>query len=260
MFVLTDRGSTDRLKELVNGFKDIHYTCHPDWKHRDPLFYQKQFDLALDLSAIDSFLIGSGSDIDFTDFWIRKSKSAKKTSIVFLDSWVNFENRFTESPDYLIVTDPWARDYAQKVFGKTIKLELVKIDRSSQGIKHSGVVKEVLIASTRKNNYTEVVSGLHQDNCVCPDLEKAKRYFPNSIFRVRPHPDLSEACFADYEEDSKVEIVNPNRPLRDQLSQSGILLGPPSYAHYYAESLGVPAFLTRKANNNWHGPLFRYLE
>ena len=260
LFIFTDNGSTDRLIELTRHIERGHFINEQPRNLVISLPRWIQHESKASLSEFSEVIIGSGSNIKYVDAWIRKAQEMGRRSYLLLDNWVNFENRFTKRPDTLIVTDPWARDYALSLYEKTIPIEMHLIDRSPSAIRHSGKVEEVIIASARQNTYTIYESQRHSEICVCPELHKANRHFAQTVFVVRPHPFFKHSCTKDFSGDPRIHTTNSTESLSNLVSETRVLLGPPSYSHYFVESLGMPALLSCKANANWHGPQFRYLD
>jgi hypothetical protein len=255
LVILSDFGSTDRIVEVF----DFSYGCSAVLRFselRNAIPKNLKVQETSSLANYESIIIGSGVDTQFVDYWILEARRLRLPSGVLLDSWVNYQDRFSHLPDNLIVTDLWAYDLARKNFPST-QIKRLLPDRTHLWIEHTNQVESVLVLASLHNNYTEYSSLRHSDYCVCPEMEIAKRRFPGAKVRLRPHPkrkDLCDYLFPQY----KPEILR-FRPLHEDVSSYSVALGPPSYAHYYLESIGVPAFFTETTNKNWSGPQFRLI-
>ena len=208
---------------------------------------------SLDFRYKQTVFIGTGNDSNITDEAIKRTLKVHGEPVVFLDNWVNFDRRFQENPAYILVSDPWAREYAENCFPK---FEIKSISPKRAKILPEGTfVEKVLLLGSPKNNYTLDEFERHDSGggCLCPELDISRKHFPNAELFVKPHPKSKIICGIL----GKAKLIR--QPLELLIQPKIVAIGRPSYAHYYLESRGVPAFFTEKVNENWHGPLFRVL-
>jgi hypothetical protein len=251
---LSDFGSAHRLIELFGEIQEVEFTSmREDVARLAPKSWTRR--ATLQLGSGDELIIGTGSATAYTDTLINQCKNTNSKAITLIDSWVNYEKRFNNDPDEILVTDPWARDYAKNCWPK-LKIRLLLIDRSKFLVQHSGVVNRVILIGTPSNQYTidSLVRHNNLGSCLCPEIKFAKNWFKEPEIIVRAHPSNIGTC----QHNELQENVNMTETALNKLAnENTIVLGRPSYAHYYYESIGVPAYFSEKVNELWKGPKFR---
>jgi hypothetical protein len=253
---LTDFGSAERIFELLHDKAIVEFQSNRDdiadiaptgWIRRDRVKIKPGIRL----------LIGSGRDKKVINELIEDCNRAKGSSSLVLDNWVNYPRRFDANPNCLVVTDPWARDYALNCW-PTVKVEMKLIDRAHLRIEHSGKIARILVIGTPKNEYTIESLSRHKvdGSCACAEIHSIKKTFPNISIFFKPHPNVSFACSKI---PSDVSILMKRTKLQNLADNKTIVVGRPSYAHYFFETIGIPAFFSEPVNQLWHGPKFREL-
>jgi len=251
---LSDFGSAHRLVELFGEIQEVEFTSvREDVAKLAPKSWKKRE--TLQLSSGDELIIGTGSSAVHTDTLINQCKKTNSKAITLIDSWVNYEKRFSIYPDEIIVTDPWARDYAQNCWPK-LKVQLLLINRSKFFIQYSGVVNRVILIGTPSNRYTidSLVRHNNLGSCLCPEIKFARTYFEEPEIIARAHPSNIGIC--QHTELQNI-IHKPETALNELANENTVVLGRPSYAQYFYESIGVPAYFTESVNELWKGPFFR---
>jgi len=252
--VLTDFGSAERIFELLQYKDRLEFqSTRDDTAGFAPNGWIRKARIKIEPGM--SVLIGSGHNKRFTNELLDHCNSEKGISILVLDNWVNYLERFDVNPNRLLVTDPWAREYALKCWPKAI-VEMEIIDRSHLRVEHSGKIAQFLVIGTPKNKYTVEHLSRHKDDgsCACPEISLIKRTFPNVNVVFKPHPNVLFAC-AEIPRDVSISIGHIK--LQHLVDNQTIVVGRPSYAHYFFETIGIPAFFSESVNDLWHGPKFK---
>ena len=225
-----------------------------------------EFDLSKEFPEdTEWILIGSGMNSSAYEELIVTAKEKKIKTSLILDSWVNFEKRIQTPPDEIVVFDNWALELSKKVFPnvKCILLFNYYLEDLLANFKRIET-KHILILDSINNSYSNHHLGSHGNNCICEYALRVNQVY-NVETVIRRHPSRkSIECESFLTESSLTHdsgrVRFSSMSFIVDLQHSIFLLGPASYAHYLAESLGVPAFFSKKPNFRWHGPKFRDLQ
>ena len=253
-FFLGDYGSTHRIIELYGSVRELeYYSLRDEVVSIVPKSWKRQS--SLKLNATDELIIGSGNNSLATDTAIKECNKVGAKATVLVDSWVNYPSRFSILPSEVLVTDPWARDYAKSSW-PNVPVIMKLINRTQLSIKHLEIIKKVIIIGTPRNNYTEETLSRHSygGDCLCPEIGLVEKAYKDCMIVLHPHPNVGRVCSL-----TRSEITNFDRQseLINEASPHSIMIGRPSYAHYIFESIGVPAYFSERVNTLWKGPLFR---
>ena len=208
----------------------------------------------------ESVFIGTCSVPEAYDEIILRAKELGIKSHAYIDSWVNYSIRLNVEPVEILVSDPWAIQLAKKTYQHLTIVHFEDYHLQFLTNKYSPSVKNsVLYIDSPTNAYNNMPNQLHNVNCICQQLPKISKCFPNQII-FRKHPGYKANECVDFLIDSQIAKISDNpESLLSDLELAGCVVGPVSYVHYLAENLGIPAFTTRTPNSNWHGPKFRSL-
>ena len=228
--------------------------------------FKLEFDFSIAFpEASEWIVIGSGSNPSAYEGLITTAKKKKIKTSLIIDSWVNYEKRFLTPPDEIIVFDIWAFELSKRLFPKIKCVHVTNYYLEHlQASFRSVAPNQVLILDSVNNNYNGHYLGPHGDNCICQFASRVNQKLVAETV-IRKHPSQERADCELFlsrlsSARSSPRIRFSEESLIKDLQYSIFLVGPASYAHYLAESLNVPAFLSKKPNSEWNGPKFRDLQ
>ncbi len=219
------------------------------------------FDFSLPDESSEIIIGSSGKPNLYSKLIVQGKENSIKVRVYF-DSWVNYKERILVEPDEILVSDAWALKLAKECFPLTKSVlvpndYLIEIKRLFKPAKRECI----LVIGTPDNTYSGFSFGKHGGECICHYAVLIHQKFKLKVI-VRMHPGYPEMdCLIflqNIAEDQNVTLSSGT--LAQDLNQAKIVIGPVSYVHFVAESIGIPAFLLTRPTDLWRGPLFRILQ
>lgn len=219
------------------------------------------FDFSLSHKSIEIIIGSSGKPNLYSKLIVQGMKNSIKVSVYF-DNWVNYKERILVEPDEILVSDAWALKLAKECFPLTKSFivpndYLLEIQRMFKPAKR----QNILLIGTPDNTYSGFSFGKHGRECICHYAERIYQQFRLKVI-VRMHPGYPEVdCLAFLKKNRCcANVILSSDTLIQDLNQTKIVIGPVSYVHFIAESIGIPAFLLTRPTEMWRGPSFRTLQ
>lgn len=207
-----------------------------------------------------SIYIGTSSEPRLYDNLIRNANQLGIKTHAYFDSWVNYRKRINIEPTEILVSDRWAFELAKETYPQSqiVNFENFYFRHLAESYV-AGTNTSVLYISSPTNSYNNVPAVTHNLNCVCIQLPKITALFEKEVI-YRKHPGYEVDSCESYLIAKNLAKVSTNPDsLLDDLKLAEYVVGPVSQVHYFAERLGIPAFVTNKPNSEWCGPKIRSL-
>ena len=224
------------------------------------------------LPTLTEVYLALGNHPEVTSAWvelIRNARAPKLKVYGVLDNWVDYESRIGAfQVDEYVVFDSYAHQYVQAVvpnsqvsiFPNSYLSSLEKEVKSLRSLNSA-----ILILGGRQNDYSfSNFNRLHMNqNCVCEQIARINRAFPNYLIILRLHPatqlpaECSESIFIrKMLLEESLEISDSFQSLGAALSRVSVVFGPHGYALFMSAQMGFETYSTTYTNVKWRGPQF----
>lgn len=217
--------------------------------------------VGIDLSRFNKVIVSSNVDFQYSDQLLLDAKKLGITTVGYLDHWVNFKNRWSTSPDKVVVTDIMAFWNAFLVFGFKVRLHrnyYVKFLKAKFSVIQEEVESSqaLFIVQPKVFTYEHEKSGL---KCVCGSVDRFLNFYSVNRITIRDHFNTSsESCIQALTTTyPHLNIFSSNwdEPLENDIFRSKYVIGYDSYALYIARKLGKHVLATGK-RRAWVSPRY----
>jgi hypothetical protein len=200
-------------------------------------------------------LIGSGSSSIFEINHLKYLKAKKLKTIVFLDHWSNYKNRFYfkkryEFPDEIWVSNIHAFKKAKSIFNVPVKLKENLLLKNIKK-KYSKLKKEknfyLFLSQPLKEHSKIFIPQLRYNQFTAFDYlyEKKNEFMKKKKILIKVHPLEKVLYWKKFIKKKykflKIEVIQ-NKDLISVLSKSEIVFGCASTAMYISSELGIKTF------------------
>lgn len=223
---------------------------------------QIEFKSSIDFSQIKNFheiVVSSNSSEQLADRILNFGLECKMKTTGVLDHWVNYKTRWSKIPGTIEVQDFRAFIGSFVLFGFRTKLRNnYYLDYLRKNFTADPSSSETLLV------ILQPISGsyLHNDtnSCFCNiliKLNRSQRKIKKLILREHASTPSDEcANFLRLQTSWIVSKSDLSRPLHEDLSNCGVVLGLDSYALFVSRKLGLKVMSINRRRRSWFAPKY----
>lgn len=210
----------------------------------------------IEWKSVELLIVGSSypKPPKLHDKLLKKAQSINVLTVGVLDGWENFSIRWPLAlPDQIWVMDRYAFNLARELYPSTeihqtknYYLEFLKENISKVGAIKNYQGKVVYLDSPRRSRFDEA-RARHKKNCICSILRTIKKYLDPQSISVRRHALTNPQKCVERQNSElhncQIEISRSVHLYQD-LQDSNVIVGKPSYALFAAKELGYKCYAT----------------
>jgi len=188
------------------------------------------------------------------DKLLKKAKYRNVSTVGVLDGWENYSTRWPLAlPDQIWVMDRYAFDLARQQFPskeilqkKNHYLDFLN-ENVSRLVGMKSIRERVLYLDSPRHSKFDEAGVAHKKNCICLILKTIKNHLDPKKIIVRKHPLTNpQKCVKRQNLESGNCVIEISRSvhLYEDLQDSAVVVGKPTYALFAANELGYTCYAT----------------